>query len=96
MAVPGQKIGVCFGGPSVEHDVSIISAEQLMEALAERHEPVPIYLGRDGRFWTGEGLRSVEAFGEDVPAGATPCELRLGRSRRLGFRASLHFAPARR
>ena len=73
-------MGVCFGGPSVEHDVSIISAEQLMAALAERHEPVPIYLGRDGRWWTGEGLRSVEAFGEDPPAGAEPVELRLGRA----------------
>jgi D-alanine-D-alanine ligase len=82
---PGQRIGVCFGGPSVEHDVSIISAQQLMEALAERHRPVPIYLGRDGRFWTGEALRSVEAFGGDAPAGAEPCELRLGCAEGAGF-----------
>lgn len=80
MATPGQRIGVCFGGPSVEHDVSIISAAQLIAALAERHEPVPIYLARDGRWWTGEALRRVEAFGEDVPAVAEPCELRLGRA----------------
>ncbi|MEZ5078971.1 MAG: hypothetical protein R2725_16195 [Solirubrobacterales bacterium] len=86
MATPGQRIGVCFGGPSVEHDVSIISAEQLMAALAERHQPVPIYLARDGRFWTGEPLRKVEAFGEgDVPQGAEPCELRLGRADGAGF-----------
>ncbi len=78
-------MGVCFGGPSVEHDVSIISAEQLMAALAERHEPVPIYLGRDGRWWTGEALRSVEAFAEDPPAGAEPVELRLGRADGSGF-----------
>lgn len=86
MPAPGQRVGVCFGGPSVEHDVSIISAEQLMAALAERHEPVPIYLARDGRFWTGESLRKVEAFGGgDVPAGAEPCELRLGRADGAGF-----------
>lgn len=88
MATPGQRIGVCFGGPSVEHDVSIISAEQLMAALAERHQPVPIYLARDGRFWTGESLRKVEAFGDgdgDVPKGAEPCELRLGRADGAGF-----------
>ncbi len=85
MAAPGQKIGVCFGGPSVEHDVSIISAEQLMEALSERHEPVPIYLARDGRFWTGEGLRSVDAFASDPPDDGEPCELRLGRSDGAGF-----------
>lgn len=85
MASPGLKVGVCFGGPSVEHDVSIISAEQLMAALAERHEPIPIYLGRDGRFWTGDALRSVEAFGTDPPSGAEPCELRLGSAEGAGF-----------
>lgn len=69
----------------MEHDVSIISAQQLIEALSERHEPVPIYLARDGRFWTGEALRSVEAFGDDAPAGAEPCELRLGSADGSGF-----------
>lgn len=82
---PGQRIGVCFGGPSVEHDVSIISAQQLIEALSERHEPVPLYLARDGRFWTGEALRSVDAFGADAPAGGEPCELRLGGAEGSGF-----------
>jgi D-alanine-D-alanine ligase len=86
---PGQRIGVCFGGPSVEHDVSVISAQQLMEALGERHEPVPIYLARDGRFWTGKALRSVESFGGDAPVGAEPCELRLGGADGSGF-----FRPA--
>lgn len=90
MAAPGQRIGVCFGGPSVEHDVSIISAAQLMAALAERHEPVPLYLARDGRLWTGEALREVEAFGDGGdPSGGEPCELRLGGAEGSGF-----FAPA--
>lgn len=90
MAAPGQRIGVCFGGPSVEHDVSIISAAQLMAALAERHDPVPLYLARDGRFWTGEALREVEAFGDGGdPEGGEPCELRLGGDEGSGF-----FVPA--
>jgi D-alanine-D-alanine ligase len=72
------RVAVCFGGPSVEHDVSIISGQQLMSVLEERHEPVPVYLGRDGRWWTGDALRDVGAFGPDEPAGGEPCELRLG------------------
>jgi D-alanine-D-alanine ligase len=72
------RIAVCFGGPSVEHDVSIISAQQLMAALEDRHDPVPIYLARDGRWWTGGVLRDVGAFGADTPRGAEPVELRLG------------------
>lgn len=85
MAAPGRRVGVCFGGPSVEHDVSIISAEQLMAALAENHEPVPIYLARDGRFWSGEPLTKVDAFASDPPSGAVPCELRLGGDEGSGF-----------
>ncbi len=75
-----MRVAVCFGGPSVEHDVSIISAQQLMAVLEDRHEPIPIYLARDGRWWTGESLREVASFGPDEPAGAEPVELRLGSS----------------
>jgi D-alanine-D-alanine ligase len=85
MVSPGRRVGVCFGGPSVEHDVSIISAEQLMAALGERHEAVPIYLARDGRFWSGDELRTVDAFASDPPSGAVPCELRLGGAEGSGF-----------
>lgn len=75
-----MRVAVCFGGPSVEHDVSIISAQQLMAALEDRHEPVAVYLSRDGRWWTGDALRDVGAFGGDAPEGADPVELRLGTS----------------
>jgi D-alanine-D-alanine ligase len=79
-----MRVAVCFGGPSVEHDVSIISAAQLMSVLEARHQVVPVYMARDGRWWTGEALRDIKSFGSDEPAGAEPCELRLG-SRSLSF-----------
>jgi D-alanine-D-alanine ligase len=79
MTQQGQRVAVLFGGPSVEHDVSIISAQQLMAVMEPRHEPIPVYLSRDGRWWTGDALRDIGAFGRDEPAGAEPCELRLGR-----------------
>jgi D-alanine-D-alanine ligase len=79
MTQQGQRVAVLFGGPSVEHDVSIISAQQLMAVMEPKHEPVPVYLARDGRWWTGDALREIGSFGADAPAGAVPCELRLGR-----------------
>ena len=79
MTQQGLRVAVLFGGPSVEHDVSIISAQQLMAVMAPRHEPIPVYVARDGRWWTGHALREIGAFGADEPAGAEPCELRLGR-----------------
>jgi D-alanine-D-alanine ligase len=79
MTQQGLRVAVLFGGPSVEHDVSIISAQQLMAAMTPRHDPIPVYLARDGRWWTGDALKEIGAFGRDEPAGAEPCELRLGR-----------------
>ena len=56
------RVGVVFGGRSVEHDVSIVTAHQAMAALSERHEVIPIYVDRDGRWWSGAGLNDIEVF----------------------------------
>jgi D-alanine-D-alanine ligase len=74
----GQTVGVVFGGPSVEHDVSIITAQQAMAVLSERHTVIPLYVGKDGRWWTGEELREVSAFTQSPPRGGRPVQLRLG------------------
>ena len=79
MTQQGLRVAVLFGGPSVEHDVSIISAQQLMAAMEPGHRPIPVYLARDGRWWTGDALREIGSFGGDEPRSAEPCELRLGR-----------------
>lgn len=53
------KIAVLFGGRSAEHDVSVMSATNVMAALApEKYDPVPIFVTREGqwllsRFETG-------------------------------------------
>jgi D-alanine-D-alanine ligase len=46
----------------VEHDVSIISGLQALGVLEERHAPVPIYLARSGRWYTGETLRDLDTY----------------------------------
>jgi D-alanine-D-alanine ligase len=58
------SVGVVFGGRSVEHDVSIVSAHQLMDALAERHDIVPIYITREGRWLSGPGLNDIAVHQE--------------------------------
>jgi D-alanine-D-alanine ligase len=65
-----------FGGRSVEHDVSIITGLQACEALSERHEPVPLYIDRDGRWFTGSSLRDLATYRTDTLA-ATPVILDL-------------------
>lgn len=55
-------VGVVFGGRSVEHDVSIVTAAQVMEVLRGRHEVTPIYVTREGRWLSSPELASVEVF----------------------------------
>ena len=55
-------MGVVFGGRSVEHDVSIITAHQVMAQLAERHDVVPIYVSREGAWLTSPALNDLEVY----------------------------------
>lgn len=60
-------VGVVFGGRSVEHDVSVVTAHQIMRAFdAERYEIVPIYISRDGRWFSGGPLLELKNFKEEV------------------------------
>ena len=57
------KVGVIFGGESVEHEVSIISAVQAMNKLDnEKYEIVPIYITKDGEWYTGAVLKEIDTF----------------------------------
>ena len=69
MPPSGLRIGVAFGGRSVEHDVSILTGLQALSVLEERHSPIPIYISRGGRWYTGESLRELSTYQQD---GADP------------------------
>ncbi len=58
-----QTVGVVFGSRSVEHDVSIVTAQQVMRALdPAKYEVVPIYITRDGNWLTGPALMDIKTF----------------------------------
>lgn len=57
------KVGVIFGGESVEHEVSVISAMQSMNKLdQEKYEIIPIYITKDREWYTGEMLKDIEVY----------------------------------
>ena len=57
------NIAVVFGGPTQEHDVSVVSAQQLMDAAdARKLNIIPVYLDFQGRFMQGPRLRDLSAF----------------------------------
>ena len=57
------KVGVIFGGETVEHEVSIISAMQAMNKMdQEKYEVVPIYITKDREWYTGDMLKDIEVY----------------------------------
>lgn len=83
--------GVLFGGPSPEHDVSILTGLQAAAELVRGGEQVEaIYWTKDGSFLAVDPLGEGEAYLEGPPKGAEPLRLELGaeggfsRSGRLG------------
>lgn len=58
------NVGVFFGGTSVEHEVSIITAQQAIAQLRKMtgYKVVPIYISKDNRWYTGDYLLEVEHF----------------------------------
>ena len=68
MAGARKRIGLLFGGRSAEHDVSCLSAANILRALdPDRYDVVPIAITRDGRWLladrgngAGTGASSLE------------------------------------
>ncbi len=61
------KLAVLFGGKSVEHEISIISALQACEYInQEKYEVIPLYMTKEGAFYTGEHIGHIERY-KDIP-----------------------------
>ena len=57
------KVGVIFGGETVEHEVSIISAIQAMNKMdEEKYEIIPIYITKDREWYTGDILKDIDIY----------------------------------
>ncbi|HVA94300.1 MAG TPA: D-alanine--D-alanine ligase family protein [Candidatus Dormibacteraeota bacterium] len=54
------RVGILFGGRSGEHEVSLISAASVMQALdPKKYETVPIGITKDGRWLTGPAANKM-------------------------------------
>ncbi|WP_018934390.1 D-alanine--D-alanine ligase family protein [Gracilibacillus lacisalsi] len=57
------RVAVIFGGVSVEHEVSVISALQAYNAIdRSKYEPVPIYISKTKEWYTGDVLTDIENY----------------------------------
>ena len=57
------KVGVIFGGETVEHEVSVITAVQAMEHInRDKYDVVPIYISKDRIWYTSPMLTDIEVY----------------------------------
>ena len=67
------NLAVLFGGRSVEHEVSVISAVQAMASMnKEKYNIIPVYMTKKSEFYTGEKLFDINSF-KDIPALLSEC-----------------------
>ena len=58
-----KKIAIVYGGKSLEHDISIITALLVMEELDRNNiDYIPIYVSRENVFFTGKALLNKDNY----------------------------------
>lgn len=58
-----ETIAILFGGRSVEHEVSVVTAVQVMENLdRNRYTVLPIYIAKDGTWYSSSSFTKIDAF----------------------------------
>jgi D-alanine-D-alanine ligase len=71
-------IAVIFGGPSPEHDVSILTGLQAVRELTSSRSVRAIYWTKNGAFVEVPTSLEAKAFADGIPKDAAPLELRSG------------------
>ncbi|MFZ0666534.1 MAG: hypothetical protein WAM97_12340 [Acidimicrobiales bacterium] len=72
-------VGACFGGPSPEHDVSVLTGLQAARELARSGRTVTaLYWSKTGEWYEVEATSEGSAFVDGVPRGAQPLQLVTG------------------
>ena len=67
------KVAVLFGGRSTEHEISIITGLQILDAFdSTRFDAFPVYVDQEGYWWMGELLRKRENY---IPSGEQKSKL---------------------
>lgn len=62
------RVGVFFGGKSVEHEVSVISAIQACNSIDKnKYEVIPVYITKNNEMYVGEKIGKISSY-TNIPA----------------------------
>lgn len=92
------RVGVIFGGQSGEHEVSLVSAQGIMNAMdEEKYEIIPIGITKEGRWLTsGEPMKLLQSGGSGAAAQIADAERAEPGTRELVVRNRRELVPGTR
>lgn len=62
-----MNVGLIFGGPSVEHDISIITAKQIIASINKnKYNVLPIYYSKEKKFYLVKNFLENSEFFKDI------------------------------
>ena len=76
MTEQAPHLVVAFGGVSPEHEVSVLTAMQVMSTLLDsKYTILPLYISKSGQWLTGDILKDLEQYGDldSLIQQASPC-----------------------
>ena len=57
-----MRILVLFGGESVEHEISVITASQVMNALSVNYKVIPVYISKSNKLYYSNDFMQLDTF----------------------------------
>lgn len=80
-------LGLFFGGRSTEHEISIITANQVLNNLdKDKYEIIPIYISKKGEFYTNPKFSEIKNFKDIDYLLLSSTKINLGRNKdRVGL-----------
>ena len=57
-----MRILVLFGGESVEHEISVITANQVMNALRVNYTVIPVYISKENKLYYTKELLDLKTY----------------------------------
>lgn len=68
------NIAVIFGGKSVEHEISVISALQALKHFdSNKYNTIPVYITKEGLFYSGPSLTDIDNY-KNIPKLLKTCQ----------------------
>ena len=86
MKAESLRLAVLFGGPSPEHDVSVLTGLLATQELGSRNKVRAIYWSKNGAFFEVDASLEGSDFIDGIPSSATVLELQVGREGGFGQR----------